>query len=119
MPLAARALAAALVVAATLIDGIFELVASLSRSRSNRGLLAVSGVVSVVIGILLIRHPVGGVTAIALFIGIARFARARPSVQSSRAMATPGSHAIPSSPRAERASSWRATLTAARPSALA
>ncbi len=53
-----------------LIDGIFELVASLSRSRSNRGLLAVSGVVSVVIGILLIRHPVGGVTAIALFIGI-------------------------------------------------
>jgi uncharacterized membrane protein HdeD (DUF308 family) len=53
-----------------LVDGISELIASLSRCRSNRGLLAVFGVLSVIVGILLIRHPIGGVTAVALFIGI-------------------------------------------------
>ena len=53
-----------------LIDGIMELIASFSRQTQSRGLVAVLGVLSVIVGILLIRHPIGGVAAIALFIGI-------------------------------------------------
>jgi uncharacterized membrane protein HdeD (DUF308 family) len=53
-----------------LIDGLFDLGVSLSRSTQNRGLAAIMGVLSVVVGVLLIRHPVGGVLAIALLIGI-------------------------------------------------
>jgi uncharacterized membrane protein HdeD (DUF308 family) len=53
-----------------LIDGITELIASFSRQTQNRGLVAVLGVLSAIVGILLIRHPIAGVTAIALFIGI-------------------------------------------------
>lgn len=53
-----------------LVDGILELVASLSRRTQNRGLLAVIGVISVIAGVLLIRHPLGGVRAVALLIGL-------------------------------------------------
>jgi uncharacterized membrane protein HdeD (DUF308 family) len=53
-----------------LIDGIVELVAALSVRTANRGLLAVIGVISVIAGVLLIRHPLGGVRAVALLIGI-------------------------------------------------
>ena len=53
-----------------LADGIMELVASFSRRTQNRGLVAVMGVLSAIVGILLIRHPIAGVAAIALFIGI-------------------------------------------------
>ena len=53
-----------------LIDGIMELIASLSRQTQNRGLVALLGVLSAIVGILLIRHPIAGVAAIALFIGI-------------------------------------------------
>jgi uncharacterized membrane protein HdeD (DUF308 family) len=53
-----------------LIDGIVELVASLSGGTPNRGLLAVIGVLSVIAGVLLIRHPLGGVRAVALVLGI-------------------------------------------------
>ena len=53
-----------------LVDGIIELAASVSRRTANRGLLAVLGVVSVIVGIVLIRHPIAGVAAVALFIGI-------------------------------------------------
>ncbi len=53
-----------------LLDGIVELVASFSRSTVNRGLVALLGVLDVIVGILLIRHPIQGVTVIALFIGI-------------------------------------------------
>ena len=52
------------------IDGIVALVAALSRSTESRGLAALIGVVNLVVGVLLIRHPVGGVVAIALFVGI-------------------------------------------------
>jgi uncharacterized membrane protein HdeD (DUF308 family) len=51
-----------------LLDGIFDLLASLSRGTENRGLAAILGIVSVIVGILLIRHPIGGVTAIALLL---------------------------------------------------
>ena len=53
-----------------LVDGILELVSSFLRSTPNRGLVALLGVVTAIVGVLLIRHPIGGVTAIALLIGI-------------------------------------------------
>src|SRR4051794_19730520 len=66
-----------------LIDGIVELVASLSRKIEARGTVAVIGMLSVIAGVLLIRHPVVGVTAVALVIaiwmiaiGVVRFAAA-------------------------------------------
>ena len=51
-----------------LIDSIFELVSSLFAERGGAG--ALLGALGIVIGILLIRHPVHGVLAIALLIGI-------------------------------------------------
>ncbi len=53
-----------------LASGIFDVAISFSRRTPNRGLAAVMGVLSAVIGILLIRHPVGGVLFVALLIGI-------------------------------------------------
>ena len=53
-----------------LIDGILELGASLMHSTRNRGTVALVGVVTAIIGVLLIRHPVGGVVAVALLIGL-------------------------------------------------
>jgi len=53
-----------------LVDGIVELVAALSGDAQNRGLLAVIGALSVIAGVLLIRHPLGGVKAVALLLGI-------------------------------------------------
>jgi uncharacterized membrane protein HdeD (DUF308 family) len=53
-----------------LVDGIFELAAAFMRSTRNRGLVALMGVLTAVIGVLLIRHPISGVAAIALLIGI-------------------------------------------------
>jgi uncharacterized membrane protein HdeD (DUF308 family) len=52
------------------IDGIVALVAAVTGSTDSRGLAAVLGVVSLVFGVLLIRHPTHGVAAIAIFIGI-------------------------------------------------
>ena len=53
-----------------LIDGIVEIAASFSRRTESRGTLAVIGILSVIAGVLLIRHPVVGVTAVALVLGI-------------------------------------------------
>jgi len=53
-----------------LVDGIFALAASLSRHTESRGLVAILGVLSVIVGTLLIRHPIGGIAAIALLLGI-------------------------------------------------
>jgi uncharacterized membrane protein HdeD (DUF308 family) len=53
-----------------LIDGIIELVAAVTTDAQNRGLLAVIGALSVIAGVLLIRHPLGGVKAVALLLGI-------------------------------------------------
>lgn len=53
-----------------LVDGIAALVSALSSEAENRGLVVILGVVSVVVGTLLIRHPTRSVTAIALLIGI-------------------------------------------------
>lgn len=53
-----------------LIDGILELVSSLAGTTRNRGMVALFGVLTAIVGVLLIRHPIGGVAAIALLIGI-------------------------------------------------
>ncbi|MBV9050531.1 MAG: DUF308 domain-containing protein, partial [Solirubrobacterales bacterium] len=53
-----------------LFDGIAQVVSSLSRYTENRSLTALLGVLNLIVGILLIRHPIAGVTAIALLIGI-------------------------------------------------
>ena len=53
-----------------LFDGIVELTEALIGGNQNRGLLAVIGVISVIAGVLLIRHPLGGVRAVALLVGI-------------------------------------------------
>jgi uncharacterized membrane protein HdeD (DUF308 family) len=54
-----------------LIDGIVAIVVdAFGRNTENRGLVAILGVVSIVVGVLLIRHPITGVTAVALLLGI-------------------------------------------------
>ena len=53
-----------------LVDGILELAASLMRSTLSRGSLALLGALTAIVGVLLIRHPIQGVVAIALLIGI-------------------------------------------------
>ena len=53
-----------------LVDGIIELAASLMHGTRGRGSLALLGVLTAIVGVLLIRHPVGGVAAVALLIGL-------------------------------------------------
>jgi uncharacterized membrane protein HdeD (DUF308 family) len=53
-----------------LADGLLELVASFVLRTRNRGLAALFGVLSAIVGVILIRHPIGTVEAVALFIGI-------------------------------------------------
>jgi uncharacterized membrane protein HdeD (DUF308 family) len=53
-----------------LVDGILELAESFMSSTRNRGVVALFGAITAVVGVLLIRHPVGGVTAVALLIGL-------------------------------------------------
>lgn len=53
-----------------LVDGVFDLVVSMRRNTENHGLAAILGVLGVVVGVLLIRHPIRGVLAIALLLGI-------------------------------------------------
>lgn len=53
-----------------LIDGIVALLASFSHSTASRGLAALVGVLSLVIGVFVIRDPIRGVAAVALFVGI-------------------------------------------------
>ena len=53
-----------------LVDGILELAASLMGGTPSRGTLALLGVLTAIVGVLLIRHPIQGVAAIALLIGI-------------------------------------------------
>lgn len=53
-----------------LLDGIAELISSLGRGREHRAMAAIVGVVGIVIGIVLIRHPTSAVSAIGLIIGI-------------------------------------------------
>jgi uncharacterized membrane protein HdeD (DUF308 family) len=53
-----------------LVDGLLELAASLLHGTLNRGMVALLGVITAIVGVLLIRHPIEGVAVIALLIGI-------------------------------------------------
>ncbi len=53
-----------------LVDGILELTAALLGGTQNRGMVALLGVLTAIVGVLLIRHPIAGVAAVALLIGI-------------------------------------------------
>jgi uncharacterized membrane protein HdeD (DUF308 family) len=53
-----------------LADGIIELAAALMHGTQSRGMVALLGAVTAIAGVLLIRHPIGGVVAVALLIGI-------------------------------------------------
>jgi uncharacterized membrane protein HdeD (DUF308 family) len=53
-----------------LADGIIELARSFMTSTRNRGTVALFGAVTAIVGVLLIRHPIGGVAAVALLIGL-------------------------------------------------
>jgi uncharacterized membrane protein HdeD (DUF308 family) len=71
-----------------LIDGILAIVGAVFGEGGNAGLVAILGVLSVVIGILLVRHPIGGVKAVALLLGIWLIAAA--VVRAVVAIAIPG-----------------------------
>jgi uncharacterized membrane protein HdeD (DUF308 family) len=53
-----------------LVDGILELASSFMSSTRNRGMTALFGAITAIVGVLLIRHPIGGVAAVALLIGL-------------------------------------------------
>jgi len=53
-----------------LIDGIYDVVVALAEGGDSRGMLALVGVLSAIVGIILVRHPFGTVVAIALLVGI-------------------------------------------------
>jgi uncharacterized membrane protein HdeD (DUF308 family) len=53
-----------------LLDGILELAASLMHGTQNRGMVALVGALTSIVGVLLIRHPVQGIVFVALLIGI-------------------------------------------------
>ncbi len=53
------------------IDGIITVLSSLLLSGADgRALTVLMGVVGIVIGVILIRHPVNSVTAVAMFVGL-------------------------------------------------
>ena len=53
-----------------LLDGIVAIIYSFRQEAGNRALAAILGVLSVIFGIILIRHPTHAVTAIGLLIGL-------------------------------------------------
>jgi uncharacterized membrane protein HdeD (DUF308 family) len=53
-----------------LIDGVYDVVVAIAERGEGSGLLALVGVVSAIAGIILVRHPIGSVVAIALLVGI-------------------------------------------------
>jgi uncharacterized membrane protein HdeD (DUF308 family) len=53
-----------------LVDGIYDVVVAISDRGEGSGLVALVGVVSAIAGIILIRHPIESVVAIALLVGI-------------------------------------------------
>src|SRR3954464_11329503 len=52
------------------LDAIMELVAAIVGALPSRGLMALMGVLTLIVGILLIRHPIEGVVAVALLLGL-------------------------------------------------
>ncbi len=54
-----------------LIDGVFELVASIAgKGEHGRGLVAVLGVISIIAGLVLVKHPFSVLNAFIVIVGI-------------------------------------------------
>ena len=53
-----------------LVSGVIDVGSAIVGYRENRGVAAVFGVISAVLGVLLIRHPTHAVAAVALIIGL-------------------------------------------------
>jgi uncharacterized membrane protein HdeD (DUF308 family) len=53
-----------------LVDGIYDVIVAIAERGEGRGLLALLGVLSAVVGIILIRHPIETAVAVALLVGI-------------------------------------------------
>ncbi len=53
-----------------LIDGIVEVTSALIDAEENQALMAIFGVITAVVGVILIRHPTHALTAIALLVGL-------------------------------------------------
>jgi uncharacterized membrane protein HdeD (DUF308 family) len=53
-----------------LCDGMLELSSAFTRGAPHRGTTALLGVLSAVVGVLLIRHPFDGIVGVALALGI-------------------------------------------------
>ena len=71
-----------------LVDGIVELVASFGHPAEGRVIAVIVGLLGLVVGIILIRHPTHAVTAIGLLIGI--WLIAAGVLRLLRAVAVPG-----------------------------
>jgi uncharacterized membrane protein HdeD (DUF308 family) len=52
------------------VEGIVALVRAIGHDVAGRGLMVVFGVLSLIVGIFLIRHPIHGVTFVALLVGV-------------------------------------------------
>lgn len=52
------------------IDGVIALLAALRGTASSRGLSGVAGALGLIVGAFLIRHPVNGITAVAMLVGL-------------------------------------------------
>lgn len=52
------------------LNGIAELCSSLIGSTESRGIVALLGVLNLIVGVVLIRHPVGGVQFVAVLLGV-------------------------------------------------
>jgi uncharacterized membrane protein HdeD (DUF308 family) len=53
-----------------LVDGVIAVIRSITGELENRGLLALVGVISVVAGLVLIKHPFNSLVVLALIIGL-------------------------------------------------
>ena len=71
-----------------LVDGIVELVASFGHPAEGRVIAVIVGLLGLVVGIILIRHPTHAVNAIGLLIGI--WLIAAGALRLLRAVAVPG-----------------------------
>jgi uncharacterized membrane protein HdeD (DUF308 family) len=53
-----------------LVDGVLAVIRSIFAELENRGLLALTGVISAVAGLVLIKHPFGSLVVLAIILGV-------------------------------------------------
>ncbi len=53
-----------------LVDGVIEIIASIFGKGEGRGLVAVLGVLSIIAGLILVKHPFHALAALVIIVGI-------------------------------------------------